>query len=92
MVRSAAVRGEVDLGAVFAVVVAAAASHSADAYWTAICTAVLLFEYVYPPSLLGGGCIAVLAHSLAVREFQAKHIGAVVVALASGVQHKRVFW
>ena len=86
LVRSAAVRRVLDLGAAFAVVVAAAASHRADAYWTAICTAVLLFEYVYPPSLVLGGCIAVAAHSVAVGEFQVKHVGAIVVALASGVQ------
>ena len=55
----------------------------ADAYWTAVCSAVLIFEYVYPPSLALSGPVAVVAHSLVVREVQVKHLGAILVSIAS---------
>lgn len=76
----------VDFGAIFAVWVAAAATHGSDAYWSATCAVVLAVELVYPPSLAFAGPFAVVAHSIATSSFDAKHYGAVAVSVLSLAQ------
>lgn len=83
LVRCVFVQQAVDFGALFALFIAAAASHNQDAYWAATCTVVLIAEFLYPPILSLAGTLAVIAHSIAVGHFEFKHIGSILIALLS---------
>ena len=82
-VRCALVQRPVDFGALFALWVAVAADHDADAYWAATCSAVLLTEFVFPVALSLVGTAAVAAHSIVGAHFDWKHGGGIAVALLS---------
>ena len=83
VVRSVLVQQALDFGALFAIWVAVTAEHGSDAYWAATCSAALLFEFVFPPSLSVAGVAAVVAHSAIKSTFDAKHAGAIAIALGS---------
>ena len=92
VIRSGFVQNPIDFRALFAIWVAVSASHSLDAYWAAVTSVALLVEFLYPPSLAVTGTTVVLAHSAVYASFSAKHIGAILISLASLTQVKNRKW
>lgn len=92
LARCIALQRTVDFGAAFATWIAAAASHGSDFYWAATCAAVLVVELVFPPSLALVGTTTVVAHTIVTSSFEAKQIGAIVIALLSLSQAPNRAW
>ena len=91
-IRCAFTQRAVDFGALFSIWVSVAASHSADAYWAATVAAALVLELALPVSLALTGPLVVGAHGAIVNSFEVKHIGAILISLASLSQFELPKW